>query len=52
MPVETKKERVNMISALNSRGEVRYMLYEDSMDQRRLIMFMRNLIYTSTKKFS
>ena len=39
-----------MISALNSRGEVRYMLYEDSMDQRRLIMFMRNLIYTSTKK--
>ena len=41
---------MNMISALNSRGEVRYMLYEDSMDQRRLIMFMRNLIYTSTKK--
>ena len=48
--VETKKERMNMISALNSRGEVRYMLYEASMDQRRLIMFMRNLIYTSTKK--
>ena len=39
-----------MISALNSRGKVRYMLYEDSMDQQRLIMFMRNLIYTSTKK--
>ena len=39
-----------MVSALNSRGEVLYMLYEDSMDQRRLIMFMRNLIYISTKK--
>ena len=48
--METKKERMNMISALNSRGKVRYMLYEDSMDQQRLIMFMRKLIYTSTKK--
>ena len=39
-----------MISAMTSRGEVRYTLYEDSMDQQRLILFMRNLICTSTKK--
>ena len=39
-----------MISAINSRGEVRYTLYTDSMDQNRLIKFMRHLIYTSEKK--
>ena len=39
-----------MISALTSRGEVHYMLYEDSMDQQRLIMFMRRLIRASKQK--
>ena len=39
-----------MISALSSRGDVRYMLYEDSMDQQRLIQFMGNLIRTSKQK--
>ena len=39
-----------MIAALSSRGKVRYMLYEDSMDQQRLIKFMRNLIRASTQK--
>ena len=39
-----------MISALSSQGEVRYMLYEDSMDQQRFITFMRNLIRTSEHK--
>ena len=39
-----------MISALTSQGKVRYMLYEDSMDQQRLITFMRNLIRTSEQK--
>ena len=48
--VETKKERVNMISALSGGGDVRYMLYEDSMNQQRLITFMRRLIHTSKKK--
>ena len=48
--VETKKERVNMISALSSGGDVRYMLYKDSMNQQRLITFMRRLIHTSKKK--
>ena len=39
-----------MISALTSQGEVCYMLYEDSMDQQRLITFLRNLIRTSNQK--
>ena len=39
-----------MISALSSQGEVRYMLYEDSMNQKRLISFMRNMLKTSKQK--
>ena len=39
-----------MISALNSQGEVRYMLYEDSMNQQHLITFMRNMLQTSKQK--
>ena len=39
-----------MISALNSQGEVRYMLYEDSMNQQHLITFMRNMLQTSEQK--
>ena len=50
LSVKTKKERVNMISALSSGGDVRYMLYEGSMDQQRLITFMHRLIHTSKKK--
>lgn len=39
-----------MISALTCQGNVRFMLYEESMDQQRLIAFMRRLIRTSEKK--
>lgn len=39
-----------MISVLSSQGEVRYMLYEGSMDQQRMIVFLRNLIRTSKQK--
>ena len=39
-----------MISALSSSGDVRYMLYEDSMNQQHLITFMHRLINTSKKK--
>ena len=50
LSVETKKERLNMISALASQGEVRYMLYEGSMDQQCMIAFLRNIIRTSKQK--
>ena len=39
-----------MISALNSQGEVRYMLYEDSMNQQRLITFIGQMLQTSKQK--
>ena len=39
-----------MISALSSQGEVRYMLYEGSMNQQHLILFMRNMLRTSKLK--
>ena len=39
-----------MISALTSQGQTRYMLYEDSMNQQRLITFMRNILRTSKQK--
>ncbi len=50
LPVETKRERVNMISALNDQGSVRFMLYQDAMNQQRLIEFMRRLVRMSKQK--
>ena len=39
-----------MISALTSQGDVRFMLYEESMNQQRLIAFIRSLIRSLEKK--
>ncbi len=53
LPVETKRERVNMISAISSRGSVRfmvYMVYQENMDQRRLIQFMQRIVRLSDRK--
>ena len=50
LPVETKRQRVNMISAVNSQGHVRYMLYQETMNQQRLIRFMEQLVRTSQRK--
>ena len=50
LPVETKRERLNMLSALSLQGDLRYMLYEDSMNQQRLIQFMDRLVRTSNRK--
>ena len=33
LPVETKRQRVNMISAISSQGSVRFMVYQDAMNQ-------------------
>ena len=49
LPVETKRERVNMLSAVSSEGSVRFMVYRESMDQR-LIRFMQRLTGTSERK--
>ena len=39
-----------MISVLTGQGGVRYMLYEGSMDQKRLITFLGHLIHASKQK--
>lgn len=50
LPVETKRQRVNMISAVSSQGKVRFMVYQDTMNQQRLIRFMERLIRASEQK--
>ena len=37
LPVETKRQRVNMISAISSQGSVRFMVYQETINQQRLI---------------
>ena len=39
-----------MISAVNSQGHVRFMLYQETMNQQRLIRFMERLVRTSQRK--
>ena len=50
LTVETKRQRVNMISAVSSRGNVRFMVYQETMDQQRLIQFMGRLARGSKRK--
>ena len=45
-----KKIRVNMISAINNQGKLRFMTYEGKMNQQRLIEFMKRLIKTIDNK--
>ena len=50
LPMETKRERVNMISAITNQGHVRFMVYEERMNQQLLIDFMSRLISESKRK--
>ena len=50
LPVETKRERINMISAITNQGNVRFMVYEQKMNQQLFIDFMRRLIRESNRK--
>jgi len=50
LPMETKRERVNMISAITNQGKVRFMVYEKKMNQQLFIDFMRRLIRESKRK--
>ena len=49
LTVETKRERVSMISAITNKGSVRFMLYE-TMTQQTLIDFMRRLVSDAPRK--
>ena len=50
LPVETKRQRVNMISAISSQGKVHFMVYQGTMNQQRLIRFMERLVRASEQK--
>ena len=45
-----KKHRVNMISAINNQGKVRFMFYKETMNGKRLITFMNRLIKDTGRK--
>ena len=45
-----KKIRINMMSAINNQGKLRFMTYEGKMNQDRLIVFMKRLIRSTDKK--
>lgn len=47
---ETKRERINMISAINNYGSVRFMIFHENMTQQRLIEFMTRLTHDATRK--
>jgi transposase len=48
--VESKKMKINMLSAISNRGKLRFILYKDSMNSDKLIDFMRRLINDVKKK--
>ena len=50
LKVDTNKLRINMISAINNRGKVRFMIYKENMNQQTLIEFLERLIKDSPKK--
>ena len=50
LPIVTKKERVNMISAITNHGSVRFMVYDGTMTQQKLIDFMSRLIKDAPRK--
>ena len=48
--VESKRERINMISAINNYGTARFMLYDTKMTQQRFIEFMERLVSDAKRK--
>jgi len=50
LPVETKHERLNMISAITNQGSVRFMVYDGTMTQQKLLDFMGRLIKDAPRK--
>ena len=45
-----KRERLNMPSALSRQRDLRFMLYEDPIDQQRPIQFLDRLVRASSRK--
>ncbi|PWQ96488.1 IS630 family transposase [Leucothrix pacifica] len=47
---QAKRLRTNLISAVNNRGKLRFMMYRETMTSRVLIRFMRRLIKDTKRK--
>ena len=47
---ESKRMKINMLSAVSKRGKLRFILYRDNMNADKLIDFMRRLTYDFEKK--
>ncbi len=47
---ESKRIKINMLSAISNRGKLRFVLYTDNMNADKLIDFMRRLVHDSKKK--
>jgi transposase len=47
---QARKIRVNLISAINNQGKLHFMMYDERMNQQRLIVFLGRLIKSSEKK--
>jgi transposase len=50
LPMTVKHERVNMISAITNQGHVRFMVYEQTMNQQLLLDFLKRLVAESERK--
>jgi transposase len=48
--IEAKKMKINMLSAVSSRGKLRFMLYKDNMNGDKLTDFLGRLIKDTEKK--
>ena len=50
LPMTVKHERINMISAITNQGHVRFMVYEEAMNQQILIDYFKRLTAESNRK--
>jgi len=48
--VESKKMKINMLSAVSNRGKLRFILYKDNMTSEKLIDFMSRLVRDTKRK--
>jgi len=48
--LSAKRTSINMISTVTNQGKVRFMIYRDSMNAKRLIKFLKQLIKSADKK--
>ena len=48
--VYPKREKINMVSAINNHGRCRFMCYKENMTQQRFIEFMKRLIQDAKRK--